>query len=129
TVDDIESYLLRMQLPFEEIKKGMYLVQAAPGGTENLVISIGGPVVVFRMKVMEMPKTGKREQLYHTLLELNANEMLHAAYGIEGANVVICDALELENLDYNEFQATVDDITLAVAKHYSRLAPFKAAAA
>jgi hypothetical protein len=127
TTDDIEAYLLRMQAPFEEIKEGMYLVHAAPGGSENLVISIGGPVVVFRMKVMEVPKQA-REQLYRMLLELNANEMLHAAYGVEGANIVISDALELENLDYNEFQATVDDILLAVAKHYPKLAAFRAAA-
>ena len=42
--------------------------------------------------------------------------------------VVISDALQLENLDYNEFAATVDDITLAVASHHGRLAKFREAA-
>ena len=36
--------------------------------------------------------------------------------------------LQLENLDYNEFAATVDDITLAVASHHGRLAKFREAA-
>ena len=40
----------------------------------------------------------------------------------------ISDALQLENLDYNEFAATVDDITLAVASHHGRLAKYREAA-
>ena len=33
-----------------------------------------------------------------------------------------------EAFDYNEFAATVDDITLAVASHHGRLAKFREAA-
>jgi hypothetical protein len=43
--------------------------------------------------------------------------MVHGAFGIEGDAVVIVHALELENLDFNEFQAVVDDMTMAVSKH------------
>jgi len=66
-----------------------------------------------------------REELFRTLLELNATEMMHGAYGIEGDAVVISDALQIENLDYNEFAATIDDITLAVASHHSRLVRYQ----
>jgi hypothetical protein len=54
---------------------------------------------------------------------------MHGAYGLEGDKIVLTDALQLENLDFNEFQATIDDITLAVADHYSRLAKYRGAAA
>ena len=84
-------------------------------------------MLVFRVKVMDIPRH-HREELFRTLLELNATEMMHGAYGIEGESVVIMDALQLENLDYNEFAATVDDITLAVASHHGRLAKFREAA-
>jgi menaquinone-dependent protoporphyrinogen IX oxidase len=43
--------------------------------------------------------------------------------------VVVVHALELENLDLNEFQAVVDDMSMAVAKHHSHLARFVPAAA
>ncbi|HEX6835766.1 MAG TPA: hypothetical protein VF334_04300, partial [Polyangia bacterium] len=94
---------------------------------DNLIITLAGPVLVFRVKVMDIP-AHHREELFRTLLELNATEMMHGAYGIEGESVVIMDALQLENLDYNEFAATVDDITLAVASHHGRLAKFREAA-
>ena len=72
---------------------------------------------------MDIPR-GNREELFRTLLELNATEMMHGAYGIEGDSVVIMDALQLENLDYNEFAATVDDITSASRRITTRLAKF-----
>src|SRR2546430_11063374 len=117
---------MNMELPSEEPREGTYVVSGLDG-LDNLVITLAGPVLVFRVKVLEIPSS-HREELFRTLLELNATEMMHGAYGIEGDSVVIMDALQLENLDYNEFAATVDDITLAVASHHGRLAKFREAA-
>lgn len=126
TAADVQAYLLKMELPYEEPREGTWVVSGLDG-LDNLVITLAGPVLVFRVKVMDIPRTN-REELYRTLLELNATEMMHGAYGVEGESVVIMDALQLENLDYNEFAATVDDITLAVASHHGRLAKFREAA-
>jgi hypothetical protein len=126
TAADVQSYLLNMNLEYEEPREGTWVISAVDGA-QNFVISMAGPVIVFRVKVMEIPRH-HREELFRTLLELNATEMMHGAYGIEGDAVVISDALQLENLDYNEFAATVDDITLAVASHHGRLARFREAA-
>jgi hypothetical protein len=50
--------------------------------------------------------------------------MVHGAFGLEGDTVVMVHALELENLDLNEFQAVVDDMSMAVSKHHPALARF-----
>jgi hypothetical protein len=126
TAADVMAYLMKMELPYEEPTEGTWVVSGLDG-LDNLVITLAGPVLVFRVKVMQIP-AAHREELFRTLLELNATEMMHGAYGIEGDSVVIMDALQLENLDYNEFAATVDDITLAVASHHGRLAKFREAA-
>jgi hypothetical protein len=85
-------------------------------------------VVAFRLKVMDLPPSG-REELYRTLLALNTTEMIHGAFGLEGETVVVIHALELENLDLNEFQAVVDDMSMAASKHYPNLARFVPSAA
>ena len=126
TAADVQAYLLKMELPYEEPREGTWVVGGLDG-VDRMIITLAGPVVVFRVKLMEIPRH-HREDLFRTLLELNATEMMHGAYGVEGDAVVIMDALELENLDYNEFAATVDDITLAVASHHGRLAKFREAA-
>ncbi len=123
--DDIESYLLKIGLPFEAIGEGMWNIKA---DHENLVVSIAGPVVVFRTKVMDVPPHN-RELLYEALLRLNTTDLVHGAFGIEDAAIVIVNALELENMDFNEFSAVVDDFTLAVTKHYPTLSKFRPAAA
>jgi hypothetical protein len=118
SVEDIESYLMKAGLPYETIKPGIWLVQVGDAG--RLALSIAGPVLAFRLKVMDTPNQG-REDLYRTLLQLNTMEMVHGAFGLEGDAVVIVDALELENLDFNEFQAVLDDMSMAIAKHHPNL--------
>jgi len=124
SAEDIESYLLRMGIAHETIKPGIWLVKL---DGSDLVVSIAGPVVAFRLKVMELPRTG-REELYRTLLGLNTTEMVHGAFGLEGDTLVVVHALELENLDLNEFQAVVDDMSMAIAKHHHTLSRFHAPA-
>ena len=70
---------------------------------------------------MDVPASG-REELFQTLLSLNTSEMVHGAFGLEGTAVVIVHALALENLDLNEFQAVIDDVSLAITKQYPLLA-------
>jgi hypothetical protein len=133
TAEDIESYLLRAGLPYEGVKPGLWLVQIGDYG--RLAVSMAGPVAAFRIKVLDAPKPGSaaasggpgaasREDLFRTLLQLNTTEMVHGAFGLEGDAVVIVDALELENLDFNEFQAVIDDMSMAVTKHHPNLARY-----
>jgi hypothetical protein len=121
TAEDIESYLLRAGLPYEGVKPGLWLVQLGDYG--RLAVSMAGPVAAFRIKVLDVPKAGStaREDLFRTLLQLNTTEMVHGAFGLEGDAVVIVAALELENLDFNEFQAVIDDMSMAVTKHHPNL--------
>ena len=123
TAEDIESYLLRIGVLNEQVKPGIWLLKLE--GYDNFVVSIAGPVVVFRLKVMDLPRTD-REALYRTLLSLNTGEMVHGAFGLEGDAVVIVHALEMENLDLNEFQAVIDDVSMAIAKHYPTLSRWSA---
>jgi len=120
SADDVESYLLQTGVAYETIKPGIWLVKLDGAA---LVISIAGPVVAFRLKIMDLPRSG-REELYRTLLSLNTTDMVHGAFGLEGDTVVVVHALQLENLDLNEFQAVVDDMSLAVGKHHANLARF-----
>jgi len=118
TVEDIESFLVRAGLPYETVKPGLWLAQIGEHG--RLAVSIAGPVVAFRIKVLDSPKQG-REELFRTLLQLNTTELVHGAFGLEGEAIVLVDALELENLDFNEFQAVIDDMSMAVTKHHPNL--------
>jgi hypothetical protein len=123
--DEIESFLIQLEAQYETVGEELWVVK---GIGPDLVLKIAGPVLVFRMKVMEEKRVpeARRLQLYQTLLELNATEMIHGAYGLEGGSVVATAALQLENMDFNEFQSAIDDIGLAVGNHYPRLSELAA---
>jgi hypothetical protein len=125
TREDIESYLLKMGVNHEDLGGDIWRLRG--NGMENLMVSLAGPIVVFRLKMMDVP-AARREALFETLLRLNTTELFHCAFGLEGNAVVLGGALELENLDYNEFQAVIDDISMAVSKQYPVLSKFRAVA-
>src|SRR5262245_58206859 len=106
TKEEIESYLIQLGLPFEEVGDGMWLTGRSED-PERIVVKYQPPVLVCRVNVMDVPAEHKQE-LYETLLALNSTEMVHGAYGLENGKIVISDALQLENLDFNELQATID---------------------
>jgi hypothetical protein len=126
TSEDIESYLIRMDQPFETIGDNMWLLKEGDQAS-GVVLKIAGPLLIFRCKVMQIPDEHK-EPLFKTLLELNASQLVHGAYALESDSVLLVGALQLENLDFNEFESLVDDITMAMANHYTLLAKYRAAA-
>lgn len=117
TKADVETYMIRASVDYEEVEEGTWVIRGEDAHNADMVIRVEEPIVVFRMKVMTVPEDGV-EGFLRNLLLLNAREMLHAAYGLEDDMVVVGGAQQLENLDYNEFQAMLDDIYLAVSKHY-----------
>ncbi len=123
TAEEIEGYLIRLGLPFEEVEQGLWIIHDDIGHIDNIVIRYDPPIVVFRIKVMEVPPRQKEEFFEH-LLRLNAT-LVQGAYGIENNNVVLMDTLQAENLDFNEFQASVEALSLAIAQDYDQLATFR----
>jgi hypothetical protein len=129
TREDVESYLLRTGLDHHEISEGMWLAEGNGDGA-GIVIHYSPPLVVFRLKVMDLPTDENRcSGLFRRLLELNATDLVHAAYGLEQGDVILTESLEAENLDFNEFQATLDSFQMALASHFDSLSDFRDCAA
>jgi hypothetical protein len=125
--DDVQSWLERLEggtLDVRELETNLWLVRSR-GGAE-VVVHYAPPVVILRVRVMELPGgEPRRSDLFRQLLELNARELVHGSYGLEGDHIVLTDALELTDLDFSEFEASFDSITLALATHHGALAPYR----
>ena len=131
TKDDILAFLDRLGhtgATYTEVSDGIWNVRPAGDLDFGVVVHYSPPVVVMRVKVMDLPN-GKSDHraLYRRLLELNASELLHGSYGIQQDSVILTEALELEHLDYEEFRAAYESITLALASNIRELATFREA--
>ena len=131
TRDDIENFLDRLATDgttYEEVESGLWLVD--PGGAIDfdVVCHYSPPVVVLRVKVMDLPADDDAcNGLARRLLQLNASDLVHGSYGIEQESVVLTEALELAHLDYEEFLASYESMTLALSSHLRELVTYREA--
>jgi len=125
--EKIEGYLVRLGLTFQQHAPGTWLVSDVQRGLENLVIAVADSHVIMRMNVMEVPARN-REKLFEELLRLNAADLVHGAYGIEGRHVIIIDTLDADGMGLEEFEGALDAIGLAIAQHYRVLSSYRAKA-
>lgn len=131
TKDDIEGFLDRLQqdgASYKEVEPGLWVVK--PGGELDfdMVVHYSPPVVVLRVKVMELPKEKTTlAELSRRLLELNASDLVHGSYGIEqnSNSIVLTEALELGHLDFEEFLSAYEGMTLALASHLREIGTFR----
>ncbi len=131
TREDIEAFLDRLNADgatHEEVEPGLWVVK--PGGALDfdVVVTHNPPVVLLRVKVMPLPTdAADAAALNKRLLELNATDLLHGAYGLDGEAVVLTEALELAHLDFEEFLASFESMTLSLTTHLRELAAFREA--
>jgi hypothetical protein len=120
--EDLESYLLRMGVEYEELEENMWLIK--PQNSAGVVVNFTPPVVLLRLKVMDLPRSqdGTLAPFFRRLLELNASDIVHGSYGIEGDDVVLSDALQLEDLDYSELRSSYESMVMAASSHVQELA-------
>ncbi len=116
TEKDVEAYLLRLHRRYRALdgESGTFLVESS-GDQPPVAVRVDPPLVVVRTHVGDVKDAPDEAALYKQLLELNAGQLVHASYGLEDGRVVLSSALELENLDFNELQATLDEIDVALA--------------
>ena len=131
TREEVEGFLDKMSAEggsHRELEPGMWVVK--PGGALDfdIVVNYSPPVVILRVKVMDLPKDKTAlAELSRRLLELNASDLVHGSYGIEQNSnaIVLTEALELAHLDYEEFLAAYESMTLALASHLREIGSYR----
>lgn len=129
--EDIEAYLSRSGHPHREVADGTWLVSDPSDDRDHIVVRLTEGLVLFRMKVLAMDRVDpkRKEEFLALLLRLNAEDMIHGAYGLVDGDVLMTATLRLEHLDFSEFSGTLDDFTVALTNHYPQLRDFVAEAA
>ena len=120
TADDVENYLLQLDRRFEN--DGGTFVISGGDGVAPIAIRVAPPIVEVRAAIGPVPPDPDHQvKLFRRLLEYNATDLMHAAYGVEGKTIVLGAGLVLDTLDLTELEATLSDVDLALARHVSEL--------
>jgi hypothetical protein len=118
SAEDLEAYLHRLDRRFEKVDDLTYVVSLG-GNQPPAVLRIAAPVVVVQVDIARAPSRSPEleAKLFRKLLELNAKDLLHVAYGIEEDRIVLDAALELPTLDIGELESVLSNIDLAISEH------------
>jgi hypothetical protein len=119
---DIEAYLTGLGQKYDEIGDLTYRIEVGEN-MPPIALRISGDVVLLRALIGEVPD-GSAQMLcglFRKLLELNTQELVHSAYGLDGKAIQLAAALPMTNLDMNELEAVLGDMGLALARHVRSL--------
>lgn len=125
-IEDLETWVDRLGdgTEVEHPAESVWVVHSGEG--VSTVISLTPPVVVLRIRVMEVPaEAGRQAALFRRLLELNANDLVQGAYGLEDGHVVLTDTLSLDGLEFRTLEASFDAMNVALATHSGAFAPYR----
>ena len=124
-LEKVKNYLheLGFSITSENAKEELVVIDDEEKGIKNLIIDCEEPIVIIEQLIMAVPK--KTDDLFKRLLQINRT-LVHGAFVLDeaGKAVIFRDTLQLENLDKNELEGSINSLGLALAEHANELISF-----
>ena len=121
----VKDYLdeLEFSISSEDVAEELVVIDDEDKGLKNLIIDCEDPVLVLEQVIMDVPKN--TDGFFKRLLQMNRT-LVHGAFVLdeEGAKVIFRDTLQLENLDRNELDGSINALSIALAEYAAELIEF-----
>ncbi len=121
--DKVKGYLQELGFDFknEDTAEEIVVIEDESQGIKNLVIDCEDPILILEQLIFDL-KDGTSAESLRQLLQMNRN-MVHGAFAIDdsGKKVLFRDTLQLENLDLNELEGSINALSLAMAENSADL--------
>ena len=123
--EQVKQYLLDMDVRIieENPAEELVVVEDEDRGIKNLVIDCEAPILILEQFIMEVPAAP--DDLFKKLLQWN-RQLVHGAFVMDesGKYIFFRDTLQLEHLDFNELEASIEALSLAMAEFGPQLLNF-----
>jgi len=121
----VKTYVLDLGLEIrhENRESGILVVHKEQEGIVNLVVCVAAPMVIFEQYIFEMGN--HPNGIYKALLQKN-RDIIHGAFALDetGTRVIFRNTLQVENLDKNEFEATLNSLSLLLSEYAEQIIQF-----
>jgi len=115
--EKVRDYLMELghQITFENEEDGVIVVENEESGIMNLVLGIADPILVVEQYIFEA-NNGDADT-FKRLLQMS-RDFIHGAFVLDesGTKVLFRNTHELENLDLNELEATINSLALLLSE-------------
>ncbi len=123
--EKVKAYLMDLGFSISSEDEGeeLVVINDEEKGINNLIIDCEDPILIIEQMIMSTPQD--TSSFYKRLLQLNRT-LVHGAFVLdeEGLNILFRDTLQVENLDRNELEGSINALSLALAENANELIAF-----
>ena len=123
--EKVQGFLLDLDFSIlnENEEDGVFWVDNEEAGIHNLVIGCLDPILIMELYLFEIKND--TNDVYKKLLIKN-RDIIHGAFALDdtGKKVIFRDTLQLENLDLNELEGSLNSLKLLLSEYSEELIEF-----
>lgn len=118
----VKDYLLELNFDIvqENEEDDVLWVESEDAGIKSLVIGIADPILIMEQFICEVANPSN--DVYKKLLIKN-RDIIHGAFVLDesGKNLLFRDTLQVENLDLNELEGSLNSLSLLLSEYSDEL--------
>ncbi|MFD0962639.1 molecular chaperone Tir [Pseudofulvibacter geojedonensis] len=123
--DIIKDYLIELNysITHEDKSSGILMIQKESEGIKNLIIGVADPILIIEQYIFKINTPS--ENIFKQLLQKN-RDIVHGAFVLDetGQKVIFRDSLQLENLDLNELEGSINSLSLLLSEYSEQILEF-----
>jgi len=114
---------LNCEHSFTNEEEGVLVIAKENAGIKNLVLAMADPILIIEQFLFEIK--AESVNLFRDLLK-KTRDIVHGAFALDetGKKVIFRDTLQLENLDLNELEGSINSLSLLLSEYSDELIQF-----
>jgi hypothetical protein len=121
----IKNYLIELNynITHEDEEEGVIIIQDHDKGINNLILGIASPILIMEQYIFKI--SNPSETVFQQLLQKN-RDIVHGAFVLDesGEKVIFRDTLQIENIDLNELEGSINSLSLVLSEYSENIIQF-----
>ncbi|CAM1349193.1 MULTISPECIES: type III secretion system chaperone family protein [Tenacibaculum] len=111
---------LNFNITKENEADGVFVIEKESFGIKNLIVGVAYPIVIMEQFLFKVNQPN--EEIFKNLLKKN-RDIIHGAFVLDdsGERVIFRDTLQLENLDLNELEGSLNSLSLLLSEYSEQI--------
>ncbi len=121
----VRDFLLELNfnITTENVADDILVVQKENSGIRNLILGVAPPILIIEQFIFTI--NNQSEKVFKSLLQKN-RDIIHGAFVLDetGKKVIFRDTLQIENLDLNELEGSLNSLSLLMSEYSDEIIKF-----
>lgn len=121
----VKNFIIKLDYDLiqENEKEGLLVISKPSEGINHLMIGCAEPILIFEQFILNIGHVDG--DVYKKLLQKN-RDIVHGAFVLDehGDKLIFRDTLQVGNLDLNEFEGTLNSLSLLLSEYHNELIGF-----